>query len=102
MMGLFAESLWSVMRYDEMKNDGIVDPGIINHKHEIMLKLFRSQRNMYLTFIVNFNWIVLYGIRKFIYRIYTLELIETIATKNINDREKKIDNNIHVLSNKED
>ena len=75
MVGLFVENFYNVSRYTELKQD--LDETnmmtMVGNKCEIMLKLFRAQRNMYLTFIVNFNWIILYGIHEFINTIYVLE-----------------------------
>lgn len=62
--GLFIESLWNIYKYDGIRleldeaNYAITYGG----KQDILLKLFRAQRNAYLTFMVTFNWIVLYGL----------------------------------------
>ena len=72
--GLFVENLLTVLRYDGFKQDiNDINFTTINGKHEVLMKLFRAQRNMYLTFIVNFNWIVLFGIHGFITTICKFE-----------------------------
>lgn len=68
MLGLFFENLFNVLKYVDIRHsfsDTILTT-LYSNKQEIMLRLFRVQRNMYLTFIVNFNWLVIYSIQKFI------------------------------------
>lgn len=68
MFGLFCENLFTVLKYTDIRHtfsDSILTT-MYSNKHEIMLKLFRAQRNMYLTFFINFNWLVIYSIQKFI------------------------------------
>ena len=82
MFGLFVENLVTVYKYDALRHD--LSDILLNHaipgKHEVLLKLFRAQRNLYLTFMVNFNWLVMYGIYKFIRTIHHLEsLLKTRA-----------------------
>lgn len=81
MFGLFVENLLTVWRYADLKNE-VSDAmtAAIGSKHEILMKLFRAERNAYLTFIINFNWLVLYGIQNFIGTICRLE-----STKTMND-----------------
>lgn len=62
MLGLFFENLSTVMRYSNILSLSTYSNN--SNKIEIMLKLYRAQRNMYLTFIVNFNWFIIYGFRK--------------------------------------
>lgn len=81
MLGLFVENLLTVWRYADLKNEiGDVMNSAIGGKHEILMKLFRAERNAYLTFIINFNWLVLYGIQNFITAICRLE-----STRTMND-----------------
>jgi len=72
--GLLIENLMTMWKYADRKNE-IIDTitPVIGNKHEILMKLFRAERNAYLTFIVNFNWMVLYGIHHFIITICHLE-----------------------------
>lgn len=75
MSGLFVENLLTVLKYNGIRHefsDTILTTAYAS-KYEIMLKLFRSQRNMYLTFIINFNWIIIYSIQKLIKHVYNLE-----------------------------
>lgn len=85
-VGLFIENLIIAFRYDALRHD--LTNALSNHvissssKHEILLKLFGAQRNLYLTFTVNFNWIVMYTIHKYIQIIHRLEsLIENNKTE---------------------
>ena len=68
MLGLFVENLMTVIRYDGIIHNfsDTILTNVYAGKHEIMLKLFRAQRNMYLTFIVNFNWVIIFGIQMLI------------------------------------
>lgn len=76
-VGLFMENGMSAYKYDRLYEQiHLTSP--ISGINEILLKLFRAQRNMYLTFFVNFNWIVIYGFYKFIKKI-----CDRATTKNI-------------------
>lgn len=72
---LFAENLLAVWRYSQLKTElsDAVGIGVTSGKHEILMKLIRAQRNMYLTFFVNFNMIVLYGLKSLIVRLCDYE-----------------------------
>jgi hypothetical protein len=72
--GLFIESMIATYRYDAIRLD-TVRSGIVNVSNhtDILVKLFRSQRNMYMAFVVNFNWCVMYGMYEYIKRVTNLE-----------------------------
>lgn len=65
-IGLFIENVNLAIRYSDIKYD--IDDHLItktvSNKHEVLIKMFRAQRNMYLTFFVNFNWIIVCGIHQ--------------------------------------
>lgn len=74
--GLFAENMITTFKYSEYAHhvsDTFTSTVVANGKHEIYLKLLRAQRNMYLTFCVNFNWIILYSLAGLISKIGDLE-----------------------------
>lgn len=82
MAGLFCENILTSWKCESLRlvhNDGGA-PLSLAGKHENMEKLYRAQRNMYLTFSVVFNWIVLYGICGLINSIY-----ESTVHKKITD-----------------
>lgn len=66
-LGFFAESMMTIRRYDDIRED-FNDATLSTYKgkHEVLLKLFRAQRNAYLTFGVIFNWIIIYSILNFL------------------------------------
>lgn len=63
-IGLLIESVWNIYKYDGIREEynEIVYGLTYGGKQDVLLKLFRAQRNAYLTFMVSFNWIVLYGL----------------------------------------
>lgn len=73
-LGSFFENLFAALRYSSLNLDysEVITVSVVG-KHELMMKLFRAQRNTYLMLMVNFNWFVLYGLYKFITSLYSLE-----------------------------
>lgn len=63
-LGIFCESLWGIYKYDGIRQEfnEVMNGITFGGKCDVLLKLFRAQRNAYLTFMVSFNWIVLYGL----------------------------------------
>jgi hypothetical protein len=74
MVGSFVENLYTSLKYDDVRYETAETIATSSMKHELLMKLFRAQRNVYLTFSVNFNWVVLWGINRFIKTIYILEI----------------------------
>jgi hypothetical protein len=72
-LGLYVESIYNSLRYESIRYETIDSITANAGKNELLVKLFRSQRNMYLTFIVNFYWLILFGIYRFINNIIDLE-----------------------------
>lgn len=74
-LGLYIESLYSSYRYAGIRHeaDELNTGSIVLARNELLVKLFRSQRNMYLTFIVNFYWLILFGIYRYVKNIIALE-----------------------------
>lgn len=66
-LGFFAESMITIRKYNDIRED-INDTVLSTYKgkHEVLLKLFRAQRNAYLTFGVIFNWVIIYNIISFL------------------------------------
>jgi|SRR5579872_4177566 len=61
--GLFAENMKTISRYNDIRDDfDEASMSTYKGKHEVLLKLFRAQRNAYLTFGVMFNWLIIYSI----------------------------------------
>jgi hypothetical protein len=87
MFGLYIENLIASFKYSDIKEDSVTLPltmatSVIN-KNDILLKMYRAQRNMYLTFCINFNWIIMYGLNSFVTKIYKIEnnqIAETNST----------------------
>lgn len=64
--GLFIENIRMELRYSNIKDDfdDKIVSGTVSNKHEVLIKMFRAQRNTYLTFFANFNWIIVYGLHQ--------------------------------------
>jgi hypothetical protein len=87
MFGLYCENFMTSHKYSDIKGelDESLSAGSLMGmgmgKQEILIKMFRAQRNMYLTFFVNFGWIIIYGLHKFILTIFDYETkLAMIAT----------------------
>lgn len=83
MIGLFVENLYTSLKYADVRYETAEVIATSSVRHETLMKLFRAQRNVYLTFSVNFNWVVLWGIQRFIKTIYLL------GTDQLNNKETK-------------
>ena len=96
MFGLYIENFLASQKYSDFKYDiseTVKSVSKAINQHEIMLKLYRAQRNMYLMFIVNFNWVVLYGLQSFIAKLYTLELENNMLKTKENKTDDDKNNN---------
>jgi len=83
---LFVDNLRTEYKYEAMKHEidrAVATSATVGGKHETLMNLFRAQRNVYLTFMANFNWFVLYGFYMFIKKIHLLE------TQNTSTQSKK-------------
>ena len=85
-IGLFVENLMTTLKYSETKTSTSMimidsmnmNPMTIVNRNEMLIKLYRAQRNIYLTFNVIFNWIIIYRFYGFIRNEEHMRSIESI------------------------